>query len=75
MAKTLDPKIRFAKPIDITNLVEPYENEWVALSLDHKKVLGAGKTLKEAKTKAKDSNNQFLLLKLPSFNVKYVPSF
>ncbi len=75
MAKiTVDPKIRFGKPIDITKLLEPYENKWVALSLDHKKVLGAGETLKEAKTKAKDSNSQFLLLKLPPFNVKYVPS-
>lgn len=76
MAKiTLDPKIRLNKPIDITKLVEPYENKWVALSLDHKKVLGAGETLKEAKTKAKDSSNQFLLLKLPPFNIKYAPSF
>lgn len=75
MVKTPNPKIRFTKPIDLTDLIEPYENKWVALSLDHKKVLGSGETLKEAKTKAKDSNNQFVLLKLPPFNVKYAPSF
>ena len=63
------------KTIDLTKKLKPYNNKWVALSFDHKKILGAGDTLKEAKTKAQDKNRQFLLLKLPPFNVKYVPSF
>ena len=63
------------KPIDLSKKLRPYENKWVALSLDHKKVLGVGNTLKDVKKKAEEKSKKYILLKLPPFNVSYVPSF
>lgn len=63
------------QPIDLSEKLKPYENKWVALSLDHKDVLGAGDNLKEAKQEAEKKGKKYLFLKLPPFNVNYVPSF
>lgn len=65
----------FTKPIDLTEKLKPYNNKWVALSFDHNRVFAAADTLQETKRKAEKQNKQYLLLKLPPFNVKYVPSF
>ena len=62
------------KPIDLSKILLPYENKWVALSEDSKQVLGSGKTLKEADKQAKKSGKKFLFLKVPPFNVSYVPT-
>ncbi|MDP2950805.1 MAG: DUF5678 domain-containing protein [bacterium] len=61
--------------LNLSKILKPYENKWVALSLDHKKVLGAGNSLQEAKQKAEQKNKKYLFLKLPPFNVNYIPSF
>jgi len=63
------------KPIDLSEKLRPYEGKWVALSLDHKKVLGAGASLREAKEKAKKKSKEYVFIKLPPFDVSYVPSF
>lgn len=63
------------KPIDLSEKLKPYEDKWVALSLDHRDVLGAGDTLEEAKQQAKNKRKKYVFLKLPPFNVNYVPSF
>jgi len=63
------------KPIDLSRKLRRYENKWVALSLDHKKVLGVGRTLKEAKLKAEKKSRKYIFIKLPPFRVSYVPSF
>jgi hypothetical protein len=63
------------KPIDLTEKLKPYNNKWVAFSLDHKKVFAAADTLQETKRKAEKQNKKYLLLKLPPFNVMYIPSF
>lgn len=68
-------KNQILKSINLSKKLKPYENKWVALSLDHKKVLGAGDTLQEAKKKAEQKNKKFLFIKLPPFNVSYVPFF
>lgn len=68
-------KSQTLKSIDLSKKLKPYENKWIALSLDHKKVLGTGDTLKQAKTRAEKKNKRFIFLKLPSFNVSYVPYF
>ena len=65
-------KSQILKSIDLSKKLKPYENKWVALSLDHKKVLGTGDTLKQAKTKAEKKNQKFVFIKLPPFNVSYV---
>jgi len=63
------------KSVDLSEKLRPYEGKWVALSLDHTKVLGTGQSLKEAKEKAKKKNKEYVFIKLPSFDVSYVPSF
>jgi len=62
------------KPIDLSKKLKPYENKWVALSLDHKKVLGTGDTLEEAENEARKKSKKYIFLKLPPFDVQYVPT-
>lgn len=62
------------KPIDLSKLLLPYENKWVAISEDQKKVLGAGHTLKEAQKKAEKTKKRYLFLKVPPFDISYVPA-
>lgn len=62
------------KPIDLSKLLLPYENKWVALSEDHKEILGAGNSLKEAERKAEKKSKRYIFLKVPPFNVSYVPA-
>lgn len=62
------------KPINLSKKLRPYENKWVALSLDHKKILSVGDTLREAKEKAEKKSKEYIFLKLPPFDVSYVPS-
>ena len=61
------------KPINLTKLLLPYENKWVALSEDKKEVLGSGNSLKEAEREAEKKSKSFIFLKVPSFNISYVP--
>ena len=63
------------EPIDLSENLRQYEDKWVALSLDHKTVLGVGDTLKEAKEAAEKKNKGYIFIKLPSFDVSFVPSF
>ncbi len=46
----------------------------MALSLDNSKVLGAGDTLREAKEEAERKGEEYVFLKLPPFDVSYVPT-
>lgn len=62
------------KPIDLSKKLLPYENKWVVLSEDQKEVLGAGKTLEEAEKQAKRKNKKYIFLKVPLFNISYVPT-
>lgn len=63
------------EPIDLSENLRQYEDKWVALSLDHKTILGAGNTLKEAKEAAEKKNKKYIFIKLPPFDVNFVPSF
>lgn len=63
------------KPIDLTEKLKPYNNKWIALSFDHKKLIAAADTLQATREKAEKQNKQYLLLKLPPFDIHYVPSF
>ena len=62
------------KPIDFSKKLLPYENKWVALSEDQKEVLGSGNSLKEAEKEAEKQNKRYIFLKVPSFNISYVPA-
>ncbi|MBU3964594.1 hypothetical protein KJ562_02660 [Patescibacteria group bacterium] len=63
------------KSINLVQKLRPHENKWVALSLDHREVLGTGKNLREAKQKAEKKNKEYVFIKLPPFDVNYIPSF
>lgn len=65
---------KILKPIDLTKLLLPFENKWVALSEDQRQVLGSGKTLNEAEKQAERTKKRYLFLKVPSFDIAYVPS-
>lgn len=67
-------KTQNLKLIDLSKILKPYENKWVALSLDYKKVLGAGDTLEEAEREAQKKSKEYIFLKLPPFDVQYVPT-
>jgi len=60
--------------VNLSAKLKPYENRWVALSLDHRKVLGAGDTLWETKKKAEKKAKKFVFIKLPAFDLNYVPA-
>ncbi len=68
-------KTSILKPIDLSEKLKPYEGKWVALSLDHKRVLGAGESLREAREKAEKESREYVFIKLPPFDVSYVPPF
>jgi hypothetical protein len=56
---------------DLRELLKAHENKWVALSLDHSEVLGAGDNLQEAKKEAEQKGGEkFTFLKLPPFDIK-----
>ena len=62
------------KTIDLSKKLLPYENKWVALSEDNKQVLGAGDTLEQAEKQAKKTGKRFLFLRVPPFDISYVPA-
>lgn len=62
------------RPIDLTKKLLPYENKWVALSIDKKEILGSGRSLKEAKKQAEKKSKKYLFLKVLSFNTSFIPA-
>ena len=68
-------KQSLTKSIDLSKILKPYENKWVTLSLDHKKVLGAGNSLESAREKAEKKAEKFVFIKLPPFDLNFVPFF
>ena len=59
--------------IDLSKTLRPYENKWVAITKDYKKVISSGKTLKEAIKNARDKNNNPIYTYVGSFKVGYIP--
>ena len=58
---------------DLSKILKPYHNEWVALSDDEKKVVGRGKTLNEAIKRAKQKGIDFpIVTKVPKEYGNYV---
>lgn len=62
------------KPVDLSKKLLPFENKWVALSEDQKEVLGSGDSLKEAEKEAEKKSKKYIFLKVPLFNISYVPA-
>lgn len=59
---------------DLSKILKPHENKWVALSYDYERVLGVGDTIQEAKRKAQATREPFIFIKLPPYQVSYVPA-
>ena len=70
----MENEIQNLESTNLSEKLKPYENKWVALSLDHKKVLGAGESLKETKKAADRTGEKYLFLKVLPFDLSYVPA-
>lgn len=57
--------------LDLSALLRPYENQWVALSADASEVLGAGPTLGDAKREAEKTGKPHHFLHVLPFDVSY----
>lgn len=58
---------------DLSKILEPYSNEWIALSEDAKRVVGRGKTVKGALKKAKEKGaDNPIMTKVPKDYGNYV---
>lgn len=58
---------------DLSKILRPYHNEWVALSSDEKKVIASGKTLKEALKEAREKGmDNPIMTKVPKEYGNYV---
>ena len=59
-------------PIDLSPILKDYEGQWVALSDDHKRVLGSGDTAKGAAEDARaKAHSDFTLLFVQPFDLLY----
>jgi hypothetical protein len=63
------------KRANLSITLRPYENKWVALSMDHSKVIESGNTLDELlkKLEGRDKSN-LEFLKVPDFQACYAPA-
>lgn len=60
--------------VGINNLFLPYENKWVAMTPDRKKVVASGETIKEVDKKLKKIKNKTAILtKVLPFDKSYSP--
>lgn len=57
------------KPIDLSELLANYENKWVVLSEDGKKVIASGDTVEEIEKSIPKGR----VFKVPRFDAAYVP--
>lgn len=60
------------KNYDLRKILKPFENKWVALTSDNKKVVSSGDTLNQAASGAKSKNVVFM--KVLPFHVSYAPT-
>lgn len=59
---------------DLSKILQPYENKWVALSSDYTRVMASGKTLQETATQlAKSERESVVFHKVFPFDAYYEP--
>lgn len=64
------------KTPDLTKILKGYENRWVAIAPDYKRVVGSGKTLKAAQREALGQGfKEPILTKVFPFSQGYIPCF
>lgn len=61
--------------IDLSKKLKPYENKWVALSFDYRRIFSSGRTLEEAiKNLKKRTAKEVIFMKILPFDMAYVPT-
>ncbi len=64
------------KKTDLSEILRPYENMWVALTKDNSDVVEASKTLAALLKKLSGRDfKEFEFMKVPEFGICYAPSF
>ena len=59
---------------DLSKVLKPYENQWVALSPDYTKVIASGETLRETVAQVReDEKERAVFHKVLPFDAYYVP--
>jgi predicted RNase H-like HicB family nuclease len=57
------------EPLDLSLLLERYENKWVIVSRDYKTVLHFGDTVEEIA----DHAHEGIIMKVPDYGISYYP--
>lgn len=60
--------------IDLSEILRPYENKWVAITKDYREVIASGQTLREAVEEAKKKNTSPIYTYVGSFKTGYIPT-
>lgn len=69
------PYTLFYMNTNLSQLLQPFENRWVALSRDYRKVVASGTTLNEVEAKLeKNKKKTVVYFKVPRFNAVFVPT-
>ena len=61
------------EPVDLTELLKPYENKWVAIAQDHSSVLAAADSFSELQRLTKKIVEKYIVFKVFPFDVSYIP--
>ena len=59
--------------VDLTEITAPYENQWIALSEDYKKVLASGDDIQRVYKTIGDKKLKAIFFFVPSFNGIFIP--
>jgi hypothetical protein len=63
-----------AKKPDLTEVIKPYEDKWVALSADQTKVVSSGDTLKEVEAHLDPQQiSEVIFMRVPPFDKLFIP--
>lgn len=69
---SMDTKAKL-RTIDLSKILKPFQNKWVALSRDHKKVLASGTTVSQVVKNAEKTGQAYILHQVLPLNSLHVP--
>jgi hypothetical protein len=59
---------------DLSTLVRPFENQWVALTPDYREVVASGETLDDVESQLDAPElNRLVFFKVPRFDAVFIP--
>ena len=59
---------------DLSKVLQPYENKWVALSPDYTKIIASGETLRETAAQVREDEKEHAVFhKVLPFDAYYIP--